>query len=140
MSFEYNHFCWRQDDAGRPMYTLSYLKNERDVSMYSGRRCLCFPTCSKTHKLMHKGCTLQRVSLSALRDLTVVLVMRQKYRCVSHACDMLTLVPPICYVLTLTSHKQVWMMIQLLISCLNESIHSYLVKHILFVIILSSKT
>ena len=91
-------------------YTLSHLW---DVIEYCGGRrwspratCVFSRVQQGTPVLTYKGCTLQRVSLSALRDLTVVLVMRQKYRCVSHACDMLTLVPPICYVLALTSHKK----------------------------------
>ena len=63
-------------------YTLSHLENDCDVSAYSGGRRLlsraqlvCFLTRSK--RLMHKGCVLQRVFLDTLSDVTVVLGMRQ---------------------------------------------------------------
>ena len=60
-------------------YTLSQLENDRDVSAYSGRRCLCvFSHVPKeTQGLTHKECVLQRVSFSAISDVTVVLGMRQ---------------------------------------------------------------
>ena len=67
-------------------YTLSHLENDRDVSAYSGWRRLssrtqlvCYLTCSKRNTgidaLIHKGCVLQRVSLGAVSDVTVVLGM-----------------------------------------------------------------
>ena len=66
-------------------YTLSHLENDRDVSAYSGgrhlslrARNLCVFSCVQkgTLGLTHKGCVLQRVSLGALSDVTVILGMR----------------------------------------------------------------
>ena len=68
------------------VYTLFHLENDRDVSAYSrGRRLssraqlACFLTRSKRNTgidMTHKGCALQRVSLGALSDVTIVLGMR----------------------------------------------------------------
>ena len=66
-------------------YTLSHPENDRDVSAYSRQRCLSsqatyvFSHVQKgTPGLTHKECVLQRVSLGALSDVTVVLRMRQR--------------------------------------------------------------
>ena len=60
-------------------YTLSHLKNDCDVSAYSwGRHLYVFSRVQKgTQRLTHKGCVLQRASLGAISDVTVVLGMRQ---------------------------------------------------------------
>ena len=70
----------------RLVSTLSHLENDRDVSAYSGRKSLVIAretwcVFSRVQKgtlgLTHEGCVLQRVSLGALSDVTVVFGMRQ---------------------------------------------------------------
>ena len=74
------------------MDTLSYLeKNNHDVSgrvlrmktlILARVTCVFYNTFKKvTHGLMHKGCVLQRRSLDALSDVTVVLGIRQSIVC-----------------------------------------------------------
>ena len=73
--------------SSNQVYTLSQLENDHDVSVYSGGRRLLIIACAtcvishafkKKHRgLAHKGCVLQRVSLGALIDVTVVPGMRQ---------------------------------------------------------------
>ena len=67
-------------------YTLSHLENDRDVSAFQRKTrlssraqlvCVFSHVQNGTPKLTHKGCLLQRVSLGALSDVTVVLEMRQ---------------------------------------------------------------
>ena len=85
--FEQMHFlrfnC--SSSANMTHYTLSQLKNDCDVSAYSGGRCLLsHAQLMFSHAFKQedcdwriKGASLQRVSMGALSDITVVLGMRQ---------------------------------------------------------------
>ena len=73
-------------------YTLSHLENDRDVSVYSRGRCLmlcalhvCYSHVQKRIPgFTHKWCVLQRISIGASSDVTVVLGMRQSIVCMGY--------------------------------------------------------
>ena len=83
-------------------YTLSHLKNNRDVTAYSRRKMLVadvcdlfvFPTCSKMNPgFTHNRCILQHLYLGVLAYITGVLEVRQSISNirVSHTCKGLNI-------------------------------------------------